>query len=234
MSKILIVEDEQQIARVLQLELGFEGYETAIAHTGTDGLLKFHEDEYDLVLLDVMLPELNGLEVLKRIRKHNETVPVLLLTAKSNIEDKVTGLDYGANDYITKPFEFDELLARIRVALRFSHNSAPVPTPSTVHKFQDLLLNEQTREVTRQEQQIDLTPREFDLLLHFMKHAKLVQSREQLLNAVWGFDYYGDTNVVDVYVRYLRQKLEVNLNLPSLLHTVRGVGYVLKEATNET
>lgn len=234
MSKILIVEDEQQIARVLQLELGFEGYETTIANTGTDGLLKFHEDEYDLVLLDVMLPELNGLEVLKRIRKHNETVPVLLLTAKSNIEDKVTGLDYGANDYITKPFEFDELLARIRVALRFSHKSAPEPTSSSVHTFQDLSLNEQTREVTRNALQIDLTPREFDLLLHFMKHSKLVQSREQLLNAVWGYDYYGDTNVVDVYVRYLRQKLEVNLNLPPLLHTVRGVGYVLKEASNET
>lgn len=234
MTKILIVEDEQQIARVLQLELGFEGYETVLAHTGTDGLLKFHDEPFDLVLLDIMLPELNGLEVLKRIRKHNETIPVLLLTAKSNIEDKVTGLDYGANDYITKPFEFDELLARIRVALRFAQNSVPQPMESTLYTFHDLTLNEQTREVARQAHPIDLTPREFDLLLHFMKNAKHVQSREQLLNAVWGFDYYGDTNVVDVYVRYIRQKLDVNLNLPSLIHTVRGVGYVLKEATNET
>ena len=234
MAKILIVEDELQIARVLQLELGFEGYETALAHTGTDGLLKFHEDSFDLVLLDVMLPELNGLDVLKRIRKHNEIIPVILLTAKSNIEDKVTGLDYGANDYITKPFEFDELLARIRVALRFAQKSVPQQVETATYTFDDISLNEQTREVTRQTHPIDLTPRELDLLLHFMKHAKHVQSREQLLNAVWGFDYYGDTNVVDVYVRYLRQKLDVNLRLPSLIHTVRGVGYVLKEATNET
>ncbi|MGN7479850.1 response regulator transcription factor [Solibacillus silvestris] len=233
MAKILIVEDEQQIARVLQLELGFEGYETTLTHTGTDGLLKFHEEHFDLILLDVMLPELNGLEVLKRIRKHDETVPVLLLTAKSDIEDKVAGLDYGANDYITKPFEFDELLARIRVALRFSQKSVPRQIEENAYKFDDLSLNEQTREVWRQNHPIDLTRREFDLLLHFMKHAKHVQSREQLLNAVWGFDYFGDTNVVDVYVRYLRQKLDVNLNLPTLLHTVRGVGYVLKGAANE-
>ena len=233
MTKILIVEDEQQIARVLQLELGFEGYETTVTHTGTEGLIAFHEGNFDLVLLDIMLPEISGLEVLKRIRKQNETVPVLLLTAKGDIQDKVTGLDYGANDYITKPFEFDELLARIRVALRFSQKIvAPEPTMNIFH-FMDLSLNEDSHEVVRSEQKIDLTPREFDLLLHFMKHPKLVQSRDQLLNAVWGYDYYGDTNVVDVYVRYLRQKIDVNLKLPSLLHTVRGVGYVLKEPANE-
>lgn len=233
MTNILIVEDEKQIARVLQLELGFEGYETVLAYTGTEGLLAFHEGQFDLILLDLMLPELGGLEVLKRIRKHNETVPVILLTAKSEIQDKVTGLDYGANDYITKPFEFDELLARIRVALRFSQKSPVqnIETPS--YKFADISINEDTHEVYRQQYKIDLTPREFDLLLHFMKHPKLVQSREQLLNAVWGFDYYGDTNVVDVYVRYLRQKLEVSLHLPAVIHTVRGVGYVIKESNNE-
>lgn len=235
MTQILIVEDEQQIARVLQLELGFEGYETTIAHTGTEGLLAFHEGQFDLVLLDLMLPELHGLEVLKRIRKHNETVPVILLTAKSDIQDKVTGLDYGANDYITKPFEFDELLARIRVALRFAQKALPnvQGIETNAYQFADLTINEDTHEVYRQQQKIDLTPREFELLLHFMKHPKLVQSREQLLNAVWGFDYYGDTNVVDVYVRYLRQKIDVSLKLPSLLHTIRGVGYVLKEPSNE-
>jgi DNA-binding response OmpR family regulator len=232
LSHILIVEDEVQIARVLQLELGYEGYETTLAHTGTEGLLKFHDGQFDLVLLDLMLPELNGLEVLKRIRKHDETIPVIMLTAKSDIQDKVTGLDYGANDYVTKPFEFDELLARIRVALRFSKQLQP-KEQSTVYQFANIQLNEQTREVKRNNKIVELTPREFDLLLHFMKHPKLVQSREQLLNAVWGFDYYGDTNVVDVYVRYLRQKLDASLQLPTVIHTVRGVGYVLKEPTNE-
>lgn len=233
MPRILIVEDEQQIARVLQLELGFEGYETVVSHTGTDGLLQFHDGHFDLVLLDVMLPEMNGLDVLKRIRKHNEIVPVILLTAKNEIQDKVTGLDYGANDYMTKPFEFDELLARIRVALRFSQPKASQPVPSNTYQFADLTLNEDTREVTRQQHQIELTPREFELLLHFMKHPKLVQSRDQLLNAVWGYDYYGDTNVVDVYIRYLRQKLANGQKHAPLLHTVRGVGYVLKEPNHE-
>lgn len=232
MTTILIVEDEQQIARVLELELSFEGYETVVTHTGTDGLLAFHEQPIDLILLDVMLPEMNGLEVLKRIRKHNEMIPVILLTAKGEIQDKVTGLDYGANDYITKPFEFDELLARIRVALRFS-TKAPQTTEQQM-TFEDLQLNEQTREVWRGGNLVELTPREFDLLVHLMKHPKLVQSREQLLNAVWGYDYFGDTNVVDVYIRYLRQKLYQPFKLPSLIHTVRGVGYVLKEALHET
>ena len=232
MTTILIVEDEQQIARVLELELSFEGYETVVTHTGTDGLLAFHEQPIDLILLDVMLPEMNGLEVLKRIRKHNEMIPVILLTAKGEIQDKVTGLDYGANDYITKPFEFDELLARIRVALRFS-TKAP-QTNEQQMTFEDLQLNEQTREVWRSGNLVELTPREFDLLVHLMKHPKLVQSREQLLNAVWGYDYFGDTNVVDVYIRYLRQKLDQPFKLPSLIHTVRGVGYVLKEALHET
>ena len=234
MTKILIVEDEQQIARVLQLELGFEGYETTVKHTGTEGLLAFHDEQFDLVLLDIMLPELSGLEVLKRIRKHNETTPILLLTAKDDIQDKVAGLDYGANDYITKPFEFDELLARIRVALRFSKKASVQENVQACYTFSDITLNEDTHEVFRQNRKVDLTPREFELLLHFMKHPKLVQSREQLLNSVWGYDYYGDTNVVDVYVRYVRQKLEANLQLPPVLQTVRGVGYVLKEANNET
>ena len=231
MTTILIVEDEQQIARVLELELSFEGYETIVTYSGTDGLLAFHEKAVDLILLDVMLPEMNGLDVLKRIRKHNETIPVILLTAKSEIQDKVTGLDYGANDYITKPFEFEELLARIRVALRFSRKAAPINEQALT--FEDLKLNEQTREVWRNEQLVELTPREFDLLVHLMKHPKLVQSREQLLNAVWGYDYFGDTNVVDVYIRYLRQKLDQQFQLPSLIHTVRGVGYVLKGAAHE-
>ena len=223
--RILIVEDEPQIARVLQLELEFEGYETKVTHTGTDGLIAYREGVWDLILLDIMLPEMNGLDVLKRIRKDERMTPVILLTAKSDVKDKVEGLDLGANDYITKPFEFDELLARIRVALRFSKNVTPISNEVT---FADLIVNEDTRDVTRAGKSIDLTPREFDLLMHFMRHPKMVQSREQLLNAVWGFDYYGDTNVVDVYIRYLRQKIDC-LGSP-LFHTVRGVGYVMKES----
>ena len=223
--RILIVEDEPQIARVLQLELEFEGYETKVTHTGTDGLIAYREGVWDLILLDIMLPEMSGLDVLKRIRKDERMTPVILLTAKSDVKDKVEGLDLGANDYITKPFEFDELLARIRVALRFSKNVTPISNEVT---FADLIVNEDTRDVTRAGKSIDLTPREFDLLMHFMRHPKMVQSREQLLNAVWGFDYYGDTNVVDVYIRYLRQKID-SLGSP-LFHTVRGVGYVMKES----
>ncbi|MFF5995228.1 response regulator transcription factor [Lysinibacillus sp. KU-BSD001] len=223
--RILIIEDEPQIARVLQLELEFEGYETKMAHTGTEGLIAYREESWDLVLLDIMLPEMNGLDVLKRIRKDPRMTPVILLTAKNDVKDKVEGLDLGANDYVTKPFEFDELLARIRVALRFSQMAAP---SSNELKYADLIVDEATREVKRADSNIDLTPREYDLLLHFMRHPRSVQSREQLLNAVWGFDYYGDTNVVDVYIRYLRQKID-SLGTP-LFHTVRGVGYVMKES----
>lgn len=227
--QILIIEDEPQIARVLQLELEFEGYKTKVTHTGTDGLIAYREGAWDLILLDIMLPEMNGLDVLKRIRKDERMTPVILLTAKSDVKDKVEGLDLGANDYITKPFEFDELLARIRAALRFSKTAIP-----NSHEiiFADLIVNEGTRDVTRAGISIELTPREYDLLLHFMHHPKIVQSRNQLLNAVWGFDYYGDTNVVDVYIRYLRQKID-SLGSP-LFHTVRGVGYVMRESKDET
>ena len=172
--RILIVEDEPQIARVLQLELEFEGYETKVTHTGTDGLIAYREGVWDLILLDIMLPEMNGLDVLKRIRKDERMTPVILLTAKSDVKDKVEGLDLGANDYITKPFEFDELLARIRVALRFSKNVTPISNEVT---FADLIVNEDTRDVTRADKSIDLTPREFDLLMHFMRHPISVQSR---------------------------------------------------------
>ena len=226
--RILIIEDEPQIARVLQLELEFEGYETKIAHTGTEGLITYREQLWDLILLDIMLPEMNGLDVLKRIRKDERMTPVILLTAKSDVKDKVAGLDLGANDYMTKPFEFDELLARIRAALRFSKSTLPISNELT---FADLIVNEDTRDVTRAGKSIDLTPREYDLLMHFLRHPKMVQSREQLLNAVWGFDYYGDTNVVDVYIRYLRQKID-SLGSP-LFHTIRGVGYVMKESKDE-
>ncbi|MEK5067418.1 response regulator transcription factor [Sporosarcina sp. FSL K6-1508] len=231
--QILIIEDEENIARVLQLELEFEGYGTGIAHTGPDGLIKYREQQWDLVLLDLMLPGLNGLDVLRRIRATEVDTPVILLTAKSNVEDKVAGLDLGANDYVTKPFEIDELLARIRSALRFSKPVEPVEAKDEhLLEYAGLSLHEQTREVKRNGRSIELTPREFDLLLHLLKHPNQVLSREQLLDAVWGFDYYGDTNVVDVYIRYVRKKIEQG-EKRTLIQTVRGVGYVLKEQANE-
>lgn len=230
---ILIIEDEENIARVLQLELEFEGYVAEVAHTGSEGLIKYRENRYDLVLLDLMLPEMHGLDVLKRIRATESTTPVILLTAKSEVEDKVKGLDLGANDYVTKPFEIEELLARIRNAIRFS--SHKISNNETTEKegvlsYSNLTLNEKTREVNYDNELIELTPREFDLLLYLLKHPKQVLSRDQILEAVWGYDYYGETNVVDVYIRYVRQKLE-KVNGERIIQTVRGVGYVLRETS---
>ncbi|MET3576583.1 response regulator transcription factor [Bhargavaea ullalensis] len=231
--RILIVEDEENIARVLQLELEFEGYEAGVAHAGDEGLIRFREGGWDLVLLDLMLPGLSGLDVLRRIRATDPAAPVILLTAKTEVEDKVAGLDLGANDYVTKPFEIEELLARIRAVLRtakaLNGNGGAAGgngQPDHVHSFGGVTLDEHTREVNRDGREIELTPREYDLLLHFLKHPNQVFERAQLLDAVWGFDYYGDTNVVDVYVRYVRKKIG-----DGLIHTVRGVGYVMKEST---
>ena len=232
---ILIIEDEENIARVLQLELEFEGYTTEIAHTGTEGLIKYRENDFDLILLDWMLPEMSGVDVLKRIRATEQATPVIMLTAKGNVEDKVKGLDLGANDYVTKPFEIDELLARIRAVIRFAK-------PRAMHeesiedehllKFGQLSIHEQTREVLYFGESVQLTPREYELLYYLLQHPKQVLTREQILDAVWGFDYYGDTNVVDVYIRYVRQKLEAANSTP-IIQTVRGVGYVLKEVEHE-
>ncbi|MFT4412841.1 response regulator transcription factor [Fredinandcohnia humi] len=228
--RILIIEDEKKIARVLELELTYEGYETGKAIDGSEGLHMFHEQAWDLVLLDIMLPTLSGIEVLRRIRASNSVTPVILLTAKDSVEDKVSGLDLGANDYITKPFQIEELLARIRVALRNTRQE--IPKQQAIDKkwiqIGDLKLNESTHEVMRKEDNIELTPREFDLLAYLMKHHRQVLTRDQLLTAVWGYDYFGDTNIVDVYIRYLRNKIDKPYDR-QLLHTVRGVGYVLKD-----
>ena len=179
-----------------------------------------------------MLPGLNGLDVLRRIRSHDADTPVLLLTAKNDVEDKVKGLDLGANDYITKPFEIEELLARIRTALRIAgHDKKEQPTDPDLLQFADLSMHQLSREVMRGGQSVGLTPREFDLLQHLLKHPNQVLTREQLLDAVWGFDYFGDTNVVDVYIRYVRKK--IGDGDMQLIQTVRGVGYVLKESVHE-
>jgi len=224
-ANILIIEDERKIARFLKLELEYEGYEVAIAEDGVAGLEAYTGGSWDIVLLDVMLPRLNGMEVLRRIRLSGSAVPVILLTARDSLPDKVSGLDSGANDYITKPFAIEELLARIRACLRMTQM---LKTDNELLTIADLSVNEKTRLVKRGATEIELTPREFDLLVYLMKHVNQVLHREQLLSQVWGFDYFGDTNVVDVYIRYLRKKLDYPFDTP-LIHTVRGIGYVLKE-----
>ncbi|MYL49235.1 response regulator [Halobacillus litoralis] len=219
---ILVVEDETKIARVLELELEFEGYQVTKAHDGMEGLRLYREKEWDLLLLDIMLPGLSGTDLLKRIRSGDEETPVIMLTAKDAVRDKVTGLDLGANDYVTKPFEIEELLARIRAALR-------TKSEQQVMRMEDLTVNVNTHEVHRGEKSIELTAKEFSLLVYLMKNKRQVLNREQLLEGVWGFDYYGDTNIVDVYIRYLRNKMDKGYET-KLIHTVRGVGYVLKDA----
>ncbi|MEI3598351.1 MULTISPECIES: response regulator transcription factor [unclassified Oceanobacillus] len=223
--KILIIEDEQKLSRVLQLELEYENYETGVADNGKDALRLIEEESWDLVLLDIMIPELSGLEVLRRVRRFDEETPIVLLTARDEIHDKVSGLDLGADDYITKPFQIEELLARIRVLLRRPKAKKENNEELTVA---DLRVNPSAREVSRGEVQIDLTPREFDLLVCLLQNKNIVLTREQLIEQVWGFDYYGDTNVVDVYIRYLRQKVDKGFET-AVIQTVRGVGYTIKD-----
>jgi two-component system, OmpR family, response regulator len=226
---ILVVEDEEKIARLLELELEYEGYSVTKAADGIRALEAYRTQKWDLILLDVMLPGLSGIELLRRIRMNDAQTPVLLLTAKDSVEDKVSGLDLGANDYITKPFRIEEVLARIRVALRNKGSRQPVEDEKEWLAFADLKLNEKTREVLRGGTSIELTPREFDLLAYLMRNKRQVLNRDQILEAVWGYDFIGDTNVVDVYIRYIRKKVDFSTKSP-LIHTVRGIGYVMKEA----
>lgn len=227
---VLLVEDEQKIARVLELELRHEGYRVTLAKNGPDGLELAREGVWDVILLNIMLPGITGLEVLEKIRETNRTVPVILLTARDTVPDKVTGLDLGANDYVTKPFAIEELMARIRGLIRLSR--VRPDGDDSVYRAADLVLDEKSRAVKRAGEPIDLTPREFELLLYFMKHPGAVLSREQILSDVWGYDFAGDTNLVDVYVRYLRQKIDEGYKT-KLLQTSRGVGYYLKHSFPE-
>ncbi|WP_085993438.1 response regulator transcription factor [Oceanobacillus senegalensis] len=225
-TNILIVEDERKISRVLQLELEYENYSTEVADNGKDALRLMKEKDWDLVLLDIMIPELSGLEVLRRIRKSDEVTPILLLTARDEIYDKVSGLDLGANDYITKPFQIEELLARIRVHLR----KPKMKQEHATNKLSvgDLIVDLDGREVMRADTSVDLTVREFDLLACLLKNKNIVMTREQLIEQVWGYDYFGETNVVDVYIRYLRQKIDKGYDI-AYIQTVRGVGYTIKD-----
>jgi DNA-binding response OmpR family regulator len=225
MERILIIEDEEKIARFVELELGFEGYEVEKAMDGRDGLELARTRPFDLILLDIMLPGLNGIEVLRRIRQFS-VVPIILLTARDAVVDKVTGLDGGADDYITKPFAIEELLARIRAALRKS--TPQYSKDATVLEAGSLRLDPERREGWVSGTRLELTKREFDLLQCLLENKNVVMKREVLLNRIWGYDFAGETNAVDVYVRYLRAKIEEPFHL-KLIHTVRGVGYVIKD-----
>jgi DNA-binding response OmpR family regulator len=225
--KVLIIEDEANIARIIKLELEHEGYKVETSENGKTGLEKFSNEYWNLVLLDIMIPKLNGMEVLRRIRASGDMTPIILLTARDSIPEKVSGLDHGANDYITKPFQIEELLARIRACLRINQ-MVEIKVDEQLLTIGDLKVDKKTRIVTRENTNIELTPREFDLLVYLMQHQNQVIDREQILTRVWGFDYYGETNVVDVYISYLRKKIDDSFHSP-LIHTVRGVGYVIKE-----
>lgn len=225
MAKILIVEDEAKIARFIELELKHEGNEVDKAADGRSGLDMALANDYDLILLDVMLPMLNGLEVLRRFRQKKET-PVIMLTARDSVMDKVSGLDAGADDYITKPFAIEELLARIRVALK--KRAAVDAVHTNRMTINGVTLDEDRHEVTVNGEEIELTNREFELLHTLMKNKNIVMDREKLMNAVCGYDYIGETNIIDVYVRYIRTKIDDRFGI-KLISTVRGVGYVIKD-----
>jgi DNA-binding response OmpR family regulator len=222
-SKILVVEDEEQIASFLRRGLAYEGYEVEVAPDGAVALSKARETRMDLVVLDLMLPGMDGLEVCRRLRTTNSSLPILVLTARDSVSDRVQGLDAGADDYMVKPFALAELLARVRALLRRAGPGEP-----ELLQFGDLKLDTGTRQVYRSEKLIELTSKEFDLLELFLRHPRKVLTRETIYDRVWGYDFGGESNIIEVYIRYLRQKLETD-NHSRLLFTVRGVGYVLRE-----
>ena len=222
--RILVIEDEVAIARFIERGLIFENYRPVVAHDGHSGLELARDDPPDLVILDWMLPGLDGLEVCKRLRNAGE-VPVLMLTARDDVRDRVQGLDAGADDYLVKPFSFQELLARIRALFR---RNAPASRPEVL-RFADLTLDTGTRRAQRGERMIDLTAKEYELLELFLRNPRQVLTRDVIFDRVWDYDFGGASNIIEVYVRYLRQKSEADVE-PRLIHTVRGVGYVLREA----
>lgn len=220
--RILIIEDEEKLARFVEMELIYEGYTVEKAYDGRQGLALAQNGGFDLIVLDIMLPGMNGMEVLRRIRRGSD-IPVIMLTARDTVIDKVTGLDSGADDYMTKPFEIEELLARIRTALR---KKSALPTQRAISAC-GLTLDIERHTATVGGVAVELTKKEFDLLQTLMENKDIVLTRDKLLERVWGFDFYGDTNVVDVYIRYLRGKIDEVFGI-KLIHTIRGVGYVIK------
>jgi DNA-binding response OmpR family regulator len=221
-NKILVVEDDSKILRILELQLKQVGYEVSLVMDGGQAETVFINDKFDLAILDVMLPGINGFELCRRIRERSQ-IPIIMLTAKTDVSDKVIGLDFGADDYLTKPFEMDELLARIRVQLRKNLNQENYQ----IINIEDLEINLNTYEVKRQGQTIVLSKTEFDLLSFLVKNRNIVLKREKILEEVWGYDFFGNDNVLDVYIKYLRDKIDKPYE-KKLIKTVRGVGYVVR------
>jgi len=220
---ILVIEDEAKLARFVETELTCEGYRVSVASDGMAGLRAACDQNPDLVLLDWMLPGISGLEICRRLRSTGNRVPVVLMTARDEVSDRAAGLDAGADDYVVKPFSIQELLSRIRIYLRQPRRSRDGQLV-----FMDLILDPVTREVTRGERQVELTAKEYDLLRYLMEHPRQVLTRQQILEHVWGLDYIGDSNIIEVYIRYLRLKIE-GQGEKRLIQTVRGVGYVLRD-----
>ncbi|MDI3477296.1 MAG: two-component system, OmpR family, response regulator ArlR [Thermoanaerobacterium sp.] len=223
---ILIIEDEKKIARFLQMELEHEGYNVVIEYSGDKGLRRALDGNYDLIILDLMLPGMDGFSVLKEIRKKS-SIPVIILSAKDEIKDKVMGLDIGADDYLTKPFSIEELMARIRNALRKN-----IKANTKKISYDGITMDLSTYEVKRDGVKIELTKKEFDLLKYLIINSEIVLTRENILENVWGYNYIGETNIVDVYIRYLRSKIDEPFS-DKLIQTVRGVGYSLRKEKNE-
>jgi len=221
--KILIIEDDQAIVRVLKRSLTYEGYHVEAEFDGEKGFQKYQQVRPDVIVLDWMLPGIDGIEVCDRIRANDDNTPILMLTAKDTTRDRVQGLDSGVDDYMVKPFEIDELNARVRALLRRTK-----PERSVILSFNDLELDTTTRFASRKGRSINLTAKEYDLLELFLRHPKQVLTRDIIFDRVWGYDFGGESNVLDVYIRYLRQKIEEK-GETRLLHTVRGVGYVMRE-----
>ncbi|MEG5035821.1 response regulator transcription factor [Microcoleus sp. AT3-D2] len=221
--RILLVEDDPKLAKFIESELSLEGYHVTIAPNGLDGLMMARDAQPDLLILDWMLPGISGLDICLRLRSTGVQVPIIMLTAKDEVPDRVTGLNAGADDYVTKPFSMEELLARVKARLRRTQANDPDNL-----QFEDLILNGLTREVYRGNQLIELTAKEFDLLDFMLRNPRQVITRDRILEKVWGYDFMGESNIIEVYIRALRIKLEAS-NSKRLLHTVRGVGYVLRE-----
>jgi len=220
---ILIVEDERRLARFMELELSHEGYQVDIVSDGQSALMNLMNKKYDVMLLDLMIPIVDGVEVTRRARTFTD-IPIIMITARDGLEDKVKGFDIGADEYMTKPFEMEELLARLRALFR---KNEPKEEETKLLQFKELTLNRDTYEVYRDGEKKELTKKEFDLLAYLLENQGIVLTREKILNNVWGFDFEGETNVVDVYIRFLRSKLDDGYE-DKLIHTVRGAGYIIR------
>jgi two-component system, OmpR family, response regulator MprA len=229
---VLVIDDDKSIVELISLGLKYEGFQVESSDTGADGLVAAQRLNPALIILDILLPDLDGLEVCNRLRSNPTTrdIPVLMLTAKDDVRDRVTGLQQGADDYLVKPFDFDELVARIRAVLRRARHTQGEAGDAgeQILTFEDLQLNTATHEVMRGNRLIELTSTEYNLLLLFMSHPRQVLDRLTILNRVWGYDFMGETNIIEVYVRYLREKIEDTPSTPRLIQTIRGSGYILK------